>query len=100
MSKVFEVKKVDLKDFQDAPVGCAWAGCTESFEGEMPDGWNWLLMYNKPKPDLNLKDLASGYPTFRDAALCPVHSRELDNLLKAMPRWADVLGIIDNGEMN
>lgn len=63
---------------------CAWQGCTNRFEGEMPDLWLNLLTWWSPwpKPDATIAEVASSPYCKRDAVLCPQHAAELERLLK------------------
>jgi hypothetical protein len=58
---------------------CAWDGCLASFTGDMPRGWQWLLVYWRKQPLLPVTpdDLPK---TMRITALCPEHARALDRL--------------------
>jgi len=61
---------------------CAWNGCRETFKGDMPGGWRWLLTYHYPQP------IAAPFETALidlDCALCPEHASELGGLLKKLP---------------
>ena len=33
---------------------CIWVGCSNSFEGELPPDWLWLITYWSPEPTLGM----------------------------------------------
>lgn len=61
---------------------CAWNGCRETFKGNMPNTWRWLLTYHCPK---SVSDPFKRGDIDRDCAICPEHVRQFDDLLKALP---------------
>jgi hypothetical protein len=83
---VAEVKQLTPEQFHSMGSMCAWKGCPETFPGDMPRGWTYLLAYWAPRPGLDVTPLMTGKDFMRDAALCPMHTRELDRLLKATGR--------------
>jgi hypothetical protein len=71
---------------------CGWKGCDAVFKashsGEfvLPPGWSWLIVHDTPKPPMSLVDGLPGLSLARlkwrhDKALCPEHTRTLDDLL-------------------
>src|SRR5215472_9192718 len=87
---VISSKKMTPAEFEALPTGCAWGGCTQSFDGDMPGGWVWLLAYWSRRPKLQ-PVIAPDTKLMRDAARCPTHARTLDQLLTPIAR-ADDLG--------
>ena len=90
--KVFEQREMSASEAQAMMTGseCAWDGCMEHFEGPMPTGWRFLLVYwaERPDPNVTLGEIATSAPTCdRDGVLCPTHTRRLDALLKDLGRW-------------
>jgi hypothetical protein len=76
---VFTPKTVPISTIQGHL--CAWRDCQESFRGDLPDGWVWLLTYWSRKADFeNLLDRL-----LLDIALCPSHTQALQDALKEMP---------------
>lgn len=61
---------------------CAWNGCRETFKGDMPATWRWLLTYHHAQ---SVMDPFERGAIDRDCALCPEHVRMIDDLLKALP---------------
>jgi hypothetical protein len=63
---------------------CIWVGCSNSFEGELPPDWLWLITYWSPEPTLgmSLDDEEIGNIPTRHGALCGEHARELEVILK------------------
>ena len=82
---VFEQRQASEADVSSSGAICAWNGCLETFRGDMPNGWTWLLMYWNKQPLLKY----TGADTLRDAALCPAHTRALDLQLKDLGRQLD-----------
>ena len=70
---------------------CAWRECGAHFKGEMPAGWNYLLVYwhPEPQPFTTLAEVATSNFCSRDAVLCVEHSRELESNLVDIARWVD-----------
>src|SRR5262245_2705263 len=74
-----EVVKVDKKkaeEFAALPSGCAWPGCREHFQGMMPQGWNYLLLWWSPQPQPNrtVASIVMDQRCLRDHVLCPEHA--------------------------
>ncbi len=84
---------IEIMSSQDvAAMGsmCAWAKCARhipSAEMQPPD-WHNLLVYWSPFPDAKktLGEIVTGPSCYRDAVLCPEHSKALDGLLKDIGR--------------
>ncbi len=74
MAHPFKREQMSLEDFNRMPTMCAWECCEETFGGDMPFDWRWLLMIYSAKHALPQ----------RHAALCGKHARELDSLLKTI----------------
>jgi hypothetical protein len=87
MTKVFKSIKMSVEDYRKLGTICAWRNCHETFKGNMPKGWTFLLSYWGKTP---VCDFARHPPAlgdwFRDAALCPQHSFELEIKLKELGR--------------
>ena len=67
---------------------CAWAGCLNTCEGDLPRDWRWLLNWWSPQPDIKVI-FTSGVCT-RDAVLCGEHARQLESLLKPLGPAAQI----------
>jgi hypothetical protein len=78
-----EKKMISVADLKSSI--CAWDGCTESFKGEMPKGWNYLLTYWAPHPTLDILSVPQRDMP-RDGVLCPAHTRALESQLKDLGR--------------
>ncbi len=67
---------------------CAWADCEATFEGYMPKGWRWLMVYWWARPPANQKlwKIAMSSDCDRDAVLCPDHALQLESQLKNIRR--------------
>lgn len=81
------MKAVETSNIKVGLIGgseCAWQGCTNRFEGEMPDLWLYLLTWWSPwaEPCVTIVDVASSAHCKRDTVLCPQHAAELERLLK------------------
>lgn len=61
---------------------CAWNGCRETFKGDMPGTWRWLLTYHYARSVIDPFERGA---IDRDCALCPAHVRKIEDLLKAQP---------------
>jgi hypothetical protein len=73
------MKAVEASNIKAGLIGgseCAWQGCTNRFQGEMPDLWLYLLTWWSPwpEPDTTISDGASSPYCKRDAVLCPQHA--------------------------
>ncbi len=81
-----ERRTLSPDDIKKMRVECVWEGCDQSIPmAEMrPPDWHNLLVYWSPYPDpkKTLAEVCSGPSCYRDAVLCPEHSKELDGLLK------------------
>jgi hypothetical protein len=64
---------------------CAWEGCPETFRGDMPKGWTWLLSYWNPLPINRVEKIPEAH-WYRDACLCPAHLLTLERQLKNLGR--------------
>lgn len=80
-AKVIETKTVAISDIRGCM--CSWDRCGKFFEGEQPFGWTWLIMYRSPQATqiIPLDDRL-----LRDSALCPEHTKLLDDQLKDIGR--------------
>jgi len=79
-AKVLERKNIPMEKI--AGHLCAWDGCERTFQGEMPRGWSFMLLYWSKWPSLEFWDIPPN-DGLRDAVLCPEHTKQLDgNLLK------------------
>jgi hypothetical protein len=83
MAHPFKREQMPLEDFNRMPTMCAWDGCEETFGGDMPLDWRWLLMIYSAKLDGSGVLPPHALPQ-RHAALCRKHARELDSLLKTI----------------
>lgn len=61
--------------------GCGWHACENSFRGEMPRGWMWLLGYWAKLPEMEFWRIPANDMSC-DVCLCPEHVRALDEKLK------------------
>ena len=76
------MERRDIPASKTGVIQCAWEGCAATFYGDKaPDGWSWLLCYRSGRPHLNFLDIPSK-DVLRDAAVCPVHTRQLQTRLK------------------
>jgi hypothetical protein len=64
---------------------CAWRDCHESFTGDLPAGWNWVISHRLPTAELNLMTPAALDHLHLDIALCPLHVQTLRAHLVEMP---------------
>jgi hypothetical protein len=67
---------------------CAWRDCTANFDlkrGGLPPGWSWLLVYWAKRPQPHILKIPQD-DCFRDTALCPQHTFELEQKLKDLGR--------------
>ena len=96
--KPLVAEQVELSSGDLAKMGamCAWADCEAAFDGKMPNGWRWMLVYWWAYPASNHKmgKVAMSENCDRDAALCPEHALYLESQLKPIVRWphADASG--------
>ena len=58
---------------------CAWAGCTAGAHGDLPAGWVNLLTWWSPRPEPHATILKVAQRSQRDAVLCAVHAKELED---------------------
>ena len=63
--KVFKGKEVQItpamaKEFLAHGSACAWDGCQQHFRGDMPKGWNWLLLHWSAQPETDLTKVFLG----------------------------------------
>ncbi len=77
-------------DLEKMRAACIWEGCDRSipFTEMRPPDWHNLLVYWSPYPDpkKTLEEVCTGPSCYRDAVLCPEHSKALDGLLKDIGR--------------
>jgi hypothetical protein len=67
---------------------CVWDGCQATFDGDNPPAgwtWTWLILYQSKQPFVNVLDIPPK-DVLRDAALCPEHTKRLDEQLKELDR--------------
>jgi hypothetical protein len=62
---------------------CAWSGCQESFPGDLPAGWCWLLSHTNAQAALDLVAMLDAIDL--DIVLCPTHREALRAMLVQMP---------------
>jgi hypothetical protein len=81
VSKVVSMTPTELEDLSHK---CARAGCTNTWKGEMPPGWVFLITYWAPWPDSGRTVAEVVFSPFckRDAGLCPKHAEELEGMLE------------------
>jgi hypothetical protein len=81
-AKVGEIRLI-RKD-QIAPGGvCIWEGCDARFDGDMPPGWEWMILYNDPKPSIVDWTRDDWYRRpYHDSQLCPIHAKQLHECFK------------------
>lgn len=60
---------------------CAWEGCDQSFDGDMPPGWAHVLAYWTPQSDKHVRKIPPG-GIVRDDCLCPEHMQMLSDCMK------------------
>jgi hypothetical protein len=89
--KVTKIEKT-AEEFAALPSLCAWPGCNECFQGVMPQGWNYLLLWWAPRPQPNrtVASIVMDERCARDHVLCPEHSMffdrpKLDTRLEGLP---------------
>ena len=76
---------------------CDWNGCNATSEDPPSDGWSTIIVYCDPKK----LDFQAIDPKMirRDAFLCPVHAKMLDqDFLK--PLYHRILNRVDRAEGN
>ncbi len=69
--KMLQVDKLTVRQ-------CCFNGCGEFYDGEMPKGWQAIIMYGDPKPVLHLGEVRDWK---RDGVLCPEHAEAVQDLL-------------------
>jgi hypothetical protein len=52
--------------------------CPETYEGDQPPGWVYLIAYHSPQPVLDITKIRHWS---HDKVLCPKHAKMLDDLL-------------------
>jgi hypothetical protein len=57
---------------------CCFNGCGKIFNGDMPKGWQAIIMFGDPKPSLRLDEIKDWK---RDGVLCPEHAEAVQDLL-------------------
>ena len=87
-TKVFELKQVKAGELVKLPCRCPWRGCTASYQGDLPQGWAFLMMFYSKKPLFNFRAIPQG-DFYRDTALCPEHVR-------ARGFWSEVQRVYEN----
>jgi hypothetical protein len=70
---------------KDQIVGCVcvWEGCEAHFHGAMPPGWQWVIRYSAPHPEIaswTREDWMT--KRYQDSCLCPAHVQALDTCFK------------------
>jgi len=90
VTKTYRKEEIGGEDLSQMGSICAWDGCEEQFQGDMPPDWRWMLVYWDPRPaaDQTVAEVSLGQFCDRDAALCPKHKDELEASLKDIGRWA------------
>jgi hypothetical protein len=64
---------------------CAWGGCTNSCQGDLPPDWINILTWWWPQPTMRtVEEIVMGPTCSRDAVLCGQHARELESLLEPL----------------
>jgi hypothetical protein len=62
---------------------CIWQGCTNSFHGDMPDGWTWQINYHDRKPTIMRWTPKQWVKRpYQDLCLCPEHTHLLNTFYK------------------
>ena len=82
--------EMTLADLAKLHVQCAWKGCTNSVSMQRkPRGWVNLLVWfsAEPEPWKTVGQVAMEPGCKRDAALCPEHAKELEDLLWEAGNW-------------
>jgi hypothetical protein len=57
---------------------CCWNGCDKTYDGEMPKGWQAIMMCGDPEPVLHILEIKDWK---RDGVLCPEHAEAIQSLL-------------------
>ncbi len=65
---------------------CIWVDCNARFDGDLPVGWRWLLLWHEPTAaaDMTLAEVTLMPTCDRDAVLCPEHVEALQSSLKSL----------------
>lgn len=64
---------------------CCWNNCHEIADGDLPQGWVNLFVYESPQPNLNIFKQKNWHKHRRDGVLCAQHAFMLDRLLMPLP---------------
>jgi hypothetical protein len=84
-SKATRMELVEFSVGQLVGGMCSWDGCGQIYEGDLPNGWRYLLLFWAPKTVDRIAEIR--HDTWdRDGCLCPNHARELDGLLLRLGR--------------
>lgn len=68
---------------------CCWNNCTETANGDLPQGWVNLFTYESPRPDPNIFKPKNWHKHRRDGVLCAQHARMLEQMLHPLPGRAN-----------
>jgi hypothetical protein len=80
--KKVTVTPEEAKELLSRPA-CAWTGCSNACQGDLPPDWVYIVTWWWPQPTLRtIKEIVTGPTCTRDAVLCGQHARELESLLK------------------
>jgi hypothetical protein len=70
-------------DLVSLPSGCIWAGCTNSFVGDMPEGWLWqIAYYDRQASILRWTPKQWRERPYQDVCLCPEHVAKQQSFFK------------------
>jgi len=79
-------QEISVEDLAAAGRMCAWHGCLNTCEGDLPPDWINLLTWWWPQPSLRgVAEIVMSEFCTRDAVLCGEHARQLERLLKPTP---------------
>ena len=68
---------------------CCWNNCSETANGDLPQGWLNLFTYESPHPDLGIFKPKNFHKHRRDGVLCAQHAFMLERLLRPLPEGAN-----------
>jgi hypothetical protein len=97
-AKVMEIRLVSAAELATYGSVCIWDGCDANFHGVMPLGWQWIIRYHAPKPELHTwtpEDWAE--KQYQDACLCPEHARSIDTQFKDLTGPRELLNAAPGG---